>query len=50
MTELEKYIETISRDLPETITKEQFYRIAHIGKSTARWLLQSGLVIRKMRS
>ena len=44
MTELEKYIETISRDIPETITKEQFYRIAHIGKSTARWLLQSGLV------
>lgn len=44
MTELEKCIETISRDLPETITKEQFYRIAHISKSTARWLLQSGLV------
>lgn len=44
MTELEKYIETIRKDLPETITKEQFYRIAHISKSTARWLLQSGLV------
>ena len=44
MTELEKYIETIRKDYPDTITKEQFYRIAHISKSTARWLLQSGLV------
>lgn len=44
MTELEKYIKTIRKDYPETITKEQFYRIAHISKSTARWLLQSGLV------
>lgn len=44
MTELEKYIETIRKDLPETIAKEQFYRIAHISKNTARWLLQSGLV------
>ena len=44
MTELEKYIKTIRKDYPDTITKEQFYRIAHISKSTARWLLQSGLV------
>lgn len=44
MTELEKYIETIRKDYPDTITKEQFYQIAHISKSTARWLLQSGLV------
>ena len=44
MTELEKYIKTIRKDHPDTITKEQFYRMAHISKSTARWLLQSGLV------
>ena len=44
MIELEKYIETIRKDYPDTITKEQFYKIAHISKYTARWLLQSGLV------
>ena len=42
-----KYIrnlEAIRREYPETISKEQFYRIAHISKATALHLLQSGLV------
>ena len=29
-------------EIPETITKDQFYRICHISKQTARFLLQSG--------
>lgn len=31
-------------EIPETITKDQFYRICHISKQTARFLLQSGKV------
>ena len=34
----------IRRAYPETISKEQFYRIAHISKATALHLLQNGLV------
>lgn len=31
-------------DLPNVITKEQFYQICHVSKATARYLLLSGLV------
>ena len=44
MTESMKYYESIRREYPETISKDQFYRIAHISKATALHLLQSGLV------
>lgn len=44
MTELLKQCKAIRKEYPETITKEQFYKLAHIGKSTAEYLLQSGLV------
>lgn len=38
------YYESIRREYPEVITKDQFYRIAHISKATALFLLQSGKV------
>lgn len=44
MTETEKKFDAIRRTYPETISKEQFYRIAHISKATALHLLQNGLV------
>lgn len=44
MTESVKYYEAIRSEYPETISKDQFYRIAHISKATALYLLQSGLV------
>ena len=44
MTENLKYYEAIRREYPETISKDQFYRIAHISKATALHLLQHGLV------
>ena len=31
-------------DVPDRITKDQLYRICHISKSTARYLLQSGKI------
>lgn len=34
----------IRREYPEYISKDQFYRLAHISKSTALYLLRSGLV------
>ena len=30
--------------VPDVITKDQLYRICHISKSTARYLLQSGKI------
>lgn len=39
-----EYYESIRRECPEVITKDQFYRIAHISKATALFLLQSGKV------
>ena len=39
-----EYYESIRREYPEVITKDQFYRIAHISKATALFLLQSGKV------
>ncbi len=44
MTEKNKYYDEIRKQYPETISKDQFYRIAHISKATALYLLQSGLV------
>lgn len=44
MIEKTKYYDEIRKQYPETISKEQFYRIAHISKATALYLLQSGLV------
>ena len=44
MTENFKYYEEIRKQYPETITKEQFYKIAHISKATALHLLQNNLV------
>lgn len=44
MTETEKKFDAIRRTYPETISKDQFYRIAHISKATALHLLQNGLV------
>lgn len=35
------YYQQIINDYPEYVTKEQFYRIAHISKKTAQYLLQS---------
>ena len=31
-------------EVPDVITKEQFWRLCHISKSTARFLLKSGRV------
>lgn len=39
-----KCYDEIRKQYPETISKDQFYRIAHISKATALYLLQSGLV------
>ncbi len=44
MTEKMKQYETLRKQYPEMISKDQFYRIAHISKATALYLLQSGLV------
>ena len=44
MTESKKYYESIRRTNPETISKDKFYKIAHISKATALHLLQNGLV------
>ena len=44
MTESMKYYESIRRKYPETVSKDQFYQIAHISKATALHLLQIGLV------
>lgn len=35
------YYQQITNDFPEYVTKEQFYKIAHISKKTAQYLLQS---------
>ena len=43
MTESMKYYESIRRKYPETVSKDQFYQIAHISKATALHLLQNGL-------
>ena len=37
-------IEYLKNTYPEKITKDQFYRICHISKKTASYLLDNGLV------
>lgn len=44
MTELEKQFEEIRREYPRSMNKDQFYKLAHISKATALYLLKSGLV------
>ena len=44
MKKRRKAYDEIRKQYPETISKDQFYRIAHISKATALYLLQSGLV------
>lgn len=39
-----EYYEEIKRTFPRTMSKDQFYQVAHISKATALYLLQSGLV------
>ena len=39
-----EYYEEIKRTFPHTMSKDQFYQVAHISKATALYLLQSGLV------
>ena len=36
--------EEILKDCPDTITKEQLYKVCHISKRTALFLLESGLI------
>ncbi len=36
-----QYFSSIRDEYPETVSKDQFYRIAHISKSTALYLLES---------
>ena len=44
MKKRRKAYDEIRKQYPETISKDQFYRIAHISKATTLYLLQSGLV------
>lgn len=44
MNEKLKYYDRLRREYPEVISKEQFRKIAHISKRTARYLLCSGKV------
>ena len=37
-------IEFLRTTYPDEITKDQFYRICHISKKTASYLLESGIV------
>ncbi len=39
-----KYYDSIRKEYPEVVSKDQFYRIAHISKATALYLLSSGKV------
>ena len=39
-----EYFNEVKRLYPKTMSKDQFYRVAHISKATALYLLQSGLV------
>lgn len=36
--------DTLRQDFPETISMEQFYKMAHISKRKAKWLLENGIV------
>lgn len=39
-----KYYDSIRKEYPEVVSKDQFYRIAYISKATALYLLSSGKV------
>lgn len=36
--------ENLRQDYPEAISMEQFYKIAHISKRKAKWLLENGII------
>lgn len=44
MTKTEAEYREIKRQYPKTMSKDQFYRVAHISKATALFLLKNGLV------
>ncbi len=44
MTKSEEEYREIKRKYPKTMSKDQFYQIAHISKATALFLLKNGLV------
>lgn len=44
MNKFEKMLRDIEKDYPKSMSKDQFYKVAHISKATALYLLQSGLV------
>ena len=44
MTKSEAEYKEIKRQYPKTMSKDQFYQIAHISKATALFLLKNGLV------
>lgn len=44
MRENKRLFNQLRSEYPNGLSKEQFYKIAHISKATARYLLQSGKV------
>lgn len=44
MKDMDAYFKEIKKQYPKTMNKDQFYRIAHISKATALYLLKSGAV------
>ena len=44
MKNIEAYYRGIKKQFPKTMNKDQFYRVAHISKATALYLLQSGAI------
>ena len=42
MKNLEAHFKEIKKQYPKTMSKDQLYRVAHISKATALYLLQSG--------
>ena len=44
MKNLEAYFKEIKKQYPKTMSKDQLYRVAHISKATALYLLQSGAI------
>ena len=44
MTSKIAYFESLRHQFPEMMSKEQFYKVAHISKATALYLLSSGKI------
>ena len=44
MKDMETYFRKIKKQYPQTMSKDQFYQVAHISKATALYLLMSGVV------